>query len=92
MPLDAVPPAKTFRWEDPLDLEGRLTEEERLISDAARDYARERLMPRIVSAFAEERYDREIMGEMGELGFLGATIPEEYGGAGASVFLGDSGA
>ena len=84
MPLDAAPPAKTFRWEDPLDLEGRLTEEERLIADAARDYARERLLPRVVSAFAEERFDREIMTEMGDLGFLGATIPEEFGGAGAS--------
>jgi glutaryl-CoA dehydrogenase len=84
MPLDAAPPAKTFRWEDPLDLEGRLSEEERLIADAARDYARERLLPRIVSAFADERFDREVMTEMGELGFLGATIPEAYGGAGAS--------
>ena len=84
MPLDSGAPAKTFRWEDPLDLEGRLTEEERLIADAARDYARERLLPRIVSAFAEERYDPEVMTEMGELGLLGPTLPEEYGGAGAS--------
>ena len=84
MPLDTASTAKTFRWEDPLDLEGRLSEEERLIADAARDYARGRLLPRIVSAFAEERFDREVMSEMGELGFLGPTIPEEYGGAGAS--------
>ena len=84
MPLDAAPPAKTFRWEDPLDLEGRLTPEERMISEAARDYARGRLLPRIVSAFAEERFDREIMTEMGTLGFLGSTLPEEYGGAGVS--------
>jgi glutaryl-CoA dehydrogenase len=84
MPLDAAPPVKTFRWEDPLDLEGRLTDEERMIADAARAYARGKLMPRIVSAFEDERFDREIMTEMGELGFLGATIPEEYGGAGAS--------
>ena len=84
MPLDPAPPAKTFRWEDPLDLEGRLSEEERLIADAARDYARGRLLPRIVPAFAEERFDREIMTEMGELGFLGSTLPEAYGGAGAS--------
>ena len=84
MPLDTAPPAKTFRWEDPLDLEGRLSEEERLIADAARDYARGRLLPRIVPAFAEERFDREIMTEMGDLGFLGATIPEAFGGAGAS--------
>ena len=84
MPLDPAPPAKTCRWEDPLDLEGRLSEEERLIADAARDYARGRLLPRIVPAFAEERFDREIMTEMGELGFLGSTLPEAYGGAGAS--------
>ena len=77
-------PAKTFRWDDPLDLASRLTEDERMISDAARDYARERLLPRVVSAFAEERFDREIMTEMGALGFLGATLPEQYGGAGAS--------
>ena len=84
MPLDAAAPTKTFRWEDPLDLSGRLTEEERMIADAARAYARGKLMPRIVSAFEDERFDREIMTEMGELGFLGATLPEEYGGAGAS--------
>ena len=84
MSLDSRPPVKTFRWDDPLDLDGQLTEEERLIADAARDYARERLLPRVVSAFAEERFDREIMIEMGELGFLGSTLPEAYGGAGVS--------
>ncbi len=91
MPLDAVlsppPPAKpaqTFRWEDPLDLDARLTDDERMIRDTARDYARERLLPRVVKAFAEERFDREIMTEMGALGFLGAMLPEVYGGAGAS--------
>ena len=81
MPLDAQPP-KTFRWEDPLDLAARLTEEERMVSEAARAYAREKLLPRVVSAFAEERFDREIMTEMGALGFLGPTLPEEYGCAG----------
>ncbi len=84
MPLDAARPAKTFRWDDPLHLEARLTEDERLIADAARQYAQDRLAPRIVSAFAEERFDREIMTEMGALGFLGPTLPEEYGGAGVS--------
>src|SRR4051812_1580788 len=84
MPLDTGHMAKTFRWEDPLDLDGKLTEEERMIADAARSYSRTALMPRIVSAFEEQRFDREIMTEMGELGFLGATLPEEYGGAGAS--------
>ncbi len=88
MPLDAgathATPTKAFDWRDPLDLASRLTDEERMIGEAARDYARGRLMPRVVSAFAQERFDREIMTEMGELGFLGATLPEEYGGAGAS--------
>jgi len=84
MPLDAGPPVKTFRWEDPLDLEGRLAEEERMISAAARQYARERLLPRAPQAFADGRFDREILSEMGELGLLGCMLPERYGGAGAS--------
>ena len=84
MPLDTGVEPKTYRWDDPLDLTGRLTDEERMISEAARAYAREKLLPRVVSAFSEERFDREIMTEMGELGFLGATLPEQYGGAGAS--------
>ena len=73
-----------YRWDDPLDLASRLTEEERMVAEAARQYARERLLPRVVTAFAEERFDREIMTEMGSLGFLGAMLPEDYGGAGAS--------
>jgi glutaryl-CoA dehydrogenase len=75
---------KTFHWEDPLDLASRLTEEERMVSEAARAYAREKLLPRIVSAYADERFDREIMTEMGALGFLGATLPESWGGSGVS--------
>ena len=55
-----------------------------MVAEAARQYARERLLPRVVTAFAEERFDREIMTEMGSLGFLGAMLPEDYGGAGAS--------
>jgi glutaryl-CoA dehydrogenase len=61
-----------------------LNEEERMVRDAARAYAQDRLMPRIVTANREERFDREIMNEMGELGFLGSTLPEAYGGAGVS--------
>ncbi|MDO1559116.1 acyl-CoA dehydrogenase [Brevundimonas sp. 2R-24] len=76
--------AKTFRWDDPLDLQGRLTEDERMVAETARAYARDALMPRVISAFAEERFDPEIMTEMGELGLLGATLPEQYGGAGLS--------
>ncbi|WP_428029324.1 acyl-CoA dehydrogenase [Ancylobacter sp.] len=71
-----------FDWADPIDFDGQLTEEERLVRDTARAYAQERLQPRVTSAFMDERFDREIMSEMGELGLLGATIPEEYGGAG----------
>jgi glutaryl-CoA dehydrogenase len=74
-------PARGFQWDDPLDLAGRLDDEERMIMESARAYAREKLLPRVVSAFAQERFDREIMNEMGELGFLGPTVPAEYGGA-----------
>jgi glutaryl-CoA dehydrogenase len=84
MPLDAGQTHKTFRWDDPLDLTGRLSEEERMIWESARAYAREKLLPRAVSAFAQERFDREIMTEMGELGFLGCTLPETYGCAGVN--------
>jgi len=71
-----------FDWEDPLYLDSQLTEEERMVRDTARGYARERLMPRILEAFRQERTDRGIFNEMGELGLLGPTIPEQYGGAG----------
>ena len=71
-----------FNWEDPLDLEGELTEEERMVRDTARGYAQDKLFPRVLSAYREERYDPEVVREMGELGLLGPTIPEEYGGAG----------
>ncbi|HJR02987.1 MAG TPA: acyl-CoA dehydrogenase [Methylomirabilota bacterium] len=84
MPLASGAPLKSYRWDDPLDLSSRLSEEERMVWDAARQYAREKLLPRVVSAYAEERFDREIMTEMGELGFLGPTLPEEYGCAGVN--------
>jgi glutaryl-CoA dehydrogenase len=73
-----------FNWDDPLLLEQQLTDEERQIRDAAHDYCQERLQPRVLSAFREERFDREIMSEMGELGLLGATVSPEYGGAGVN--------
>ena len=69
---------------DPLQLADQLTEEERMIQGAARAYAEGELLPRVTSAFLEERFDREIMSEMGALGLLGATIDPEYGGAGLS--------
>ena len=71
-----------FDWEDAFALDAQLSDEERLVRDTARGYAQERLQPRVTEAFLEERFDREIMSEMGELGLLGATIAPEYGGAG----------
>ncbi len=71
-----------FNWEDPLDLESWLSDEERMIRDAARAFAQDKLAPRIKSAFREERFDREIMNELGEMGFLGVMTAEEYGGSG----------
>ncbi|NIJ21326.1 glutaryl-CoA dehydrogenase [Sphingomonas naasensis] len=71
-----------FDWQDPFALDAQLTDEERMVQGAARDYAQGELLPRVTSAFLEERFDREIMAEMGALGLLGPTIPESYGGAG----------
>ncbi|HEY2708948.1 MAG TPA: acyl-CoA dehydrogenase [Caulobacteraceae bacterium] len=84
MALDTGETRKSFQWDDPLDLTARLSEEERMVADAARAYARDKLLPRVVSAWRDERFDREIMTEMGELGFLGPTLPEAYGGAGVN--------
>ncbi|NHK29123.1 acyl-CoA dehydrogenase [Parvularcula flava] len=74
----------TFDWTDPLFLNEQLTEEERMIRDAARGYCDSKLMPRVIKANREESFDRAIMTELGEQGLLGATVAEEYGGAGAS--------
>lgn len=74
--------AAEFNWEDPLDLESQLTDEERMIRDAARAFAQDKLMPRVKSAFRDERFDREIMNEMGEMGFLGVMTATEFGGSG----------
>ncbi len=71
-----------FNWQDPLDLEGELTEEERMVRDTARGYAQDKLAPKVIAAWREERIDRALLTEMGALGLLGPTIPEEYGGAG----------
>jgi glutaryl-CoA dehydrogenase len=73
-----------FVWEDPFLLEDQLTEEERMIRDTTREYARDKLMPRVLTANREERFDREIMNEMGELGLLGATLPAKYGCSGVN--------
>jgi glutaryl-CoA dehydrogenase len=71
-----------FQWDDPLDLEGQLTEEERMVRDTARDYAQEKLFPRVLAANREGTFNHDIVREMGALGMLGVTIPQEYGGAG----------
>ena len=71
-----------FNWEDPLGLEDDLTEDERMVRDSARAFCQEKLMPRVRLAWREERVDKELLPEMGALGLLGPTIPEEYGGAG----------
>jgi len=73
-----------FDWSDPLLLEEQLTDEERLIQDSTREYAQDKLMTRVLMANREERFDREIMNEMGELGLLGATLPQKYGCAAVS--------
>ena len=77
-------PAPTFRWEDPFLLEEQLTDEERMVSEAARAYCQDKLMSRILMANRHETFDREIMTELGQQGLLGATVSEEYGGGGAN--------
>jgi glutaryl-CoA dehydrogenase len=79
----AVPPDMVFDWTDPLLLDDALSEEERMVRDSARAYCQEKLFPRVLEANRHERFDREIMNEMGALGFLGATI-EGYGCAGVN--------
>jgi glutaryl-CoA dehydrogenase len=71
-----------FDWADPFNLDSQLTDEERLVRDTAEAYAQEKLQPRVTEAYLHESFDRSILSEMGELGLLGATIPNEYGGAG----------
>ena len=71
-----------FVWDDPLLLGEQLSEEERMVRDAAHAYAQEKLLPRVTEAFRHEHSDPAIFREMGSLGLLGATLPAEYGGAG----------
>ncbi len=79
-----APDLSRFDWEDPFRLEDQLSEEERAIRDAARAYAEGKLQPRVIEAFRNEETDPSIFREMGGMGLLGVTIPEEYGGLGAS--------
>ncbi|OOY12181.1 acyl-CoA dehydrogenase [Thioclava marina] len=78
-----APDLGKFIWDDALRLESQLTEDERMLRDAARAYAQDKLQSRVIDAYAEESTDPAIFREMGEMGLLGATIPEEYGGLGA---------
>jgi len=70
-----------FQWDDPLQLSSQLSTEERMVQEAARQYAQDRLAPRVLQAFREEKTDIGIFQEMGELGFLGLTLPSQYGGS-----------
>ncbi|MEO6580554.1 MAG: acyl-CoA dehydrogenase [Sphingomicrobium sp.] len=76
------PVIQTFDWEDALGIDDQLDDQERMVRDTAEAYARDKLQPRVTDAYLKEDFDREILREMGSLGLLGATIPEEYGGAG----------
>ncbi|HBU14271.1 MAG: acyl-CoA dehydrogenase [Rhodobacteraceae bacterium GWE1_64_9] len=82
-PKDA-PDLGRFDWEDPFRLNDQLTEEERALRDGARAYAQDKLQPRVTAAFRDEVTEAEIFREMGDMGLLGVTVPEEYGGLGAS--------
>ncbi|WP_114287322.1 acyl-CoA dehydrogenase [Candidatus Halocynthiibacter alkanivorans] len=78
-----APELSSFNWQDPLLLEQQLSEEERMMRDSARAYCQQKLAPRIVDAYANEATDPEIFREMGDMGLLGITVPEQYGGLGA---------
>ena len=77
-------PRVAFNWQDPLALQSLLSEEERMVAQSAHQYCQQQLMPRILEANRREHFDREIMTELGELGLLGATLPEKYGCAGVN--------
>jgi glutaryl-CoA dehydrogenase len=79
-----VPGLSCFNWDDPFFLEQQLNEEERMMRDSARTFAQEKLQPRVIEAYANETTETKIFREMGEMGLLGVTVPEEYGGLGAS--------
>jgi len=79
-----APELGSFTWDDPFRLDSQLTEEERMLRDGARAFAQDRLQPRVIEAYEKETVDPSIFAEMGEMGLLGVTVPEQYGGAGAS--------
>ena len=79
-----APDLGRFDWQDPFRLSDQLSEDERMIAESARSYAQEKLQPRVIAAYNEEKVEPEIFREMGEMGLLGITVPEEYGGVGSS--------
>ncbi|HGG65755.1 MAG TPA: acyl-CoA dehydrogenase, partial [Rhodobacteraceae bacterium] len=82
-PKDA-PDLSRFDWEDAFRMEDQLSEDERMLRDASREFAQGVLQPRVIEAYANETTDPDIFREMGEAGLLGTTVPEEYGGLGAN--------
>ncbi|MEL6584764.1 MAG: acyl-CoA dehydrogenase [Pseudomonadota bacterium] len=78
-----APDLSAFDWADPLRLDDQLTDDERMLRDSAHAFAADKLAPRVIAAYREERVEPEIFAEMGAMGLLGVTIPEEYGGLGA---------
>ena len=80
----SAPALSSFNWEDPFLLENQVLDEEKMIKESANAYTQEKLAPRVLRAFSNEETDPEIFREMGEMGFLGTTIPKEYGGLGSS--------
>ncbi|RUO69502.1 acyl-CoA dehydrogenase [Idiomarina ramblicola] len=74
----------SYTWQDPLNWQNALSDEEKMIQESAHQYAQDKLMPRVLEANRNEHFDREIMNELGNVGLLGATLPEEYGGSGVS--------
>ena len=79
-----LPKAPAFQWDDPFRLDDQLGDEERMIRDTARDYAQDKLQPRVLAAYRDETVEPDLFAEMGALGLLGVTLPEDYGCAGAS--------
>ena len=80
----SAPSLSSFNWEDPFLFDDQLSDEERMMRDAAHAYAQEKLQPRVIEAFREEKTNPDIFREMGEMGLLGITVPEEYGGLSGS--------
>jgi len=81
--VQSIADRASFVWDDPFLLEEQLREEERMIRDTARAFAQNKLLPRVVEAYAQEKVDTHVIGEMGRLGLIGVTLPERYGGSGA---------